>query len=256
MTRSETMAKLLEISENSYFRWKKKDHVKLINLIEKYFTLEQLQEFIDTNRILSFENKDYIQTYFRNNNKMKYLEYFKDFNLSLKKSKLDLELIEFYFNFLIDFKNNKDFNKKLNKFVLNKQMNDVIQDIINNLPVKTLNVKNTSEDLKQKTVDNSINTFDYIHNNLHFINDWDQDMNLFIYFLIQNDFELFLNSDNGELLYHAIYFLYFKYDNACIHDNINEIETIYNLIFQNKELRKSSIIKNLFKYLPKQNENK
>ena len=44
-------------------------------------------------------------------------------------------------------------------------MNDVIQDIINNLPVKTLNVKNTSEDLKQKTVDNSINTFDYIHNN-------------------------------------------------------------------------------------------
>lgn len=55
MTNSEIMAKILEISENSYFRWKKKDHVKLITLIEKYFTSDELKEFLDTNRILNFE---------------------------------------------------------------------------------------------------------------------------------------------------------------------------------------------------------
>jgi hypothetical protein len=45
------MSKLLNISENGYFRWKKKDHVQLINLIETYHTKEELQEFLETGKI-------------------------------------------------------------------------------------------------------------------------------------------------------------------------------------------------------------
>ena len=45
MTQSEIMAKLLEISENSYYRWKKKDHIKLIKLLERYFTIYEIEEF-------------------------------------------------------------------------------------------------------------------------------------------------------------------------------------------------------------------
>lgn len=55
MTKSETMAKLLEISENSYFRWKKKDHKILIELIEKYFTNDELVEFLNTGKIEKLE---------------------------------------------------------------------------------------------------------------------------------------------------------------------------------------------------------
>lgn len=51
MTQSEIMSKLLEISENSYFRWKKKDHVILINFLEKYFTKEDLEEFVTNGKI-------------------------------------------------------------------------------------------------------------------------------------------------------------------------------------------------------------
>jgi hypothetical protein len=59
MTQSEVMSNLLEISENSYYRWKKKDHIKLITLIEKYFTTKDLQEFIEIGKIMRIEdNKD------------------------------------------------------------------------------------------------------------------------------------------------------------------------------------------------------
>lgn len=56
MTQSEIMAKLLEISENSYYRWKKKDHIRLVNLIEKYFTIKDLEEFLETEKISRLEN--------------------------------------------------------------------------------------------------------------------------------------------------------------------------------------------------------
>lgn len=59
MTQSEVMSNLLEISENSYYRWKKKDHIKLITLIEKYFTTKDLEEFIEIGKITRIEdNKD------------------------------------------------------------------------------------------------------------------------------------------------------------------------------------------------------
>lgn len=60
MTQSEIMSELLEVSENSYFRWKKKDHIKLVNLIERYFEKDDIEEFLETEKIKSFEkNKGY-----------------------------------------------------------------------------------------------------------------------------------------------------------------------------------------------------
>jgi hypothetical protein len=52
------MSKLLEISENSYFRWKKKDHVSLICLLEKYHTKEEIKEFLETGKISKMERID------------------------------------------------------------------------------------------------------------------------------------------------------------------------------------------------------
>lgn len=49
------MSKLLEISEKSYYVWKKKTHTKLINLIEVNFSKEELDEYLKSGKISKFE---------------------------------------------------------------------------------------------------------------------------------------------------------------------------------------------------------
>lgn len=55
MTKAEIFSKILEVSEKSYYRWKSKDHIVLINLIEKYFSDKELEEFIWRGEISKFE---------------------------------------------------------------------------------------------------------------------------------------------------------------------------------------------------------
>ena len=45
------MSDLLEVSENSYFRWKAKDHTALIELIERYFDDSDIEEFMRSGKI-------------------------------------------------------------------------------------------------------------------------------------------------------------------------------------------------------------
>ena len=46
---------ICEIGEKSYYVWKNKSHKKLIELIEKYFTKEDLQEFLQTGKIKKYD---------------------------------------------------------------------------------------------------------------------------------------------------------------------------------------------------------
>lgn len=55
MSKSFIMSKLYEISENSYFRWKKKDHKLLTTLIETYFEKEDIEEFLKTGKVTKLE---------------------------------------------------------------------------------------------------------------------------------------------------------------------------------------------------------
>ncbi|RLA82770.1 MAG: hypothetical protein DRG78_06285 [Epsilonproteobacteria bacterium] len=52
-------SKILETSEKSYYRWKSKDHTILVKLLEKYFSKEDLGEFLDTNKITKMESMKY-----------------------------------------------------------------------------------------------------------------------------------------------------------------------------------------------------
>jgi len=49
------ISNLCDISEKSYYVWKNKSHKKLINLLEKYFTKKDLEEFLLTQEISKFE---------------------------------------------------------------------------------------------------------------------------------------------------------------------------------------------------------
>lgn len=67
-----TFSKLLEISEKSFYRWKSKDHKLLVNLIDKYFTEDDIKEFIENNRINRLDKfEKYINKNILNNEYMK-----------------------------------------------------------------------------------------------------------------------------------------------------------------------------------------
>jgi hypothetical protein len=49
------ISKLCNISEKSYYVWKNKSHTTLIELLERYFTKDELDEWINTGKIEKFE---------------------------------------------------------------------------------------------------------------------------------------------------------------------------------------------------------
>lgn len=48
-------SKVLEVSEKSYYRWKSKDHTLLVNLLEQYFTKDELVEYLNNGKIEKLE---------------------------------------------------------------------------------------------------------------------------------------------------------------------------------------------------------
>jgi len=49
-----TIVKILDISKNSYWNYKKQER-PIISLLEKYFTKEELEEFLSTGKIENLE---------------------------------------------------------------------------------------------------------------------------------------------------------------------------------------------------------
>ena len=49
------IAKFLNIGEKSYYVWKNKTHINLINFLETYFTKNELEEYLQTNEIKKLE---------------------------------------------------------------------------------------------------------------------------------------------------------------------------------------------------------
>lgn len=55
MTFKETMAKLFDSSEGAYYKWKRENR-PIITLLEKYFTKEELEEFLMSGKISRMES--------------------------------------------------------------------------------------------------------------------------------------------------------------------------------------------------------
>ena len=53
----EALSQLLEISEKSYYVWKKKSHTKLIKLLEYCFSEDEIFEFLETGKISRCEKQ-------------------------------------------------------------------------------------------------------------------------------------------------------------------------------------------------------
>lgn len=107
--------------------------------------------------------------------------------------------------------------------------------------------KKERQNLTQKIIDNSKNKFEHIYKNLYFIQNWDNDMYFFISYLIKTNFELFINLNDKELLFHAIGFFVYsenhKYDN--IKDKLSIVQEVYQYFNENKDELNKDILKEI-----------
>lgn len=292
-----TLSKLLGNSLKTISNWKKEKR-PIINLLLKYFTKEDLQEFLEFGKINKFENNNNIQEYFIEVNKNKYIQ---SFNFSFSQTSIKsigiregYFILDFYFYFLSNFKNKPNFDKSLSEYIFKSQSIKLKKD---NLKINISNIKelekeknyeinetleeyfdngkkadkikfNFDEDKKEqnlieKIIENLKEKFEIISDTLNLIRNWDKDLIFFINHLIKTDFELFINSGDDELLYHAIGFLVYSNNDLYISKvieldnsyskiienfydyNLTIVDDIYGFFIENKETINKNIIKDV-----------
>ncbi len=88
------MVKILGNSRKTIYRWKEEQR-PIINLLEKYFTQEDLQEFLETSKISKYDQLLEYEN-FKNINRIKYISYF----LNQSATSWDKFSTDFYFGLL------------------------------------------------------------------------------------------------------------------------------------------------------------
>lgn len=213
----------------------------------------------------------------------KYLEYFINRNNSLRNMRFDKSyIIDFYFYFLSNFNKENNFEKSLTDYLLNEKKEKLKKNNIkkylsfvkklkkeehNKLEFflkehfnseKLVFIFDESEEEKNliKEIENNSQKKLYaIKDTLSFIKNWDYEMYFFIHYLIQTDFELFINSNDDELLFHAIGFLFYSNNGLCIskfleeysdyYYNISKVEEIYEFIIKNRNRANKKFINDI-----------
>lgn len=107
-----TITTLFGFAAPTYYRWKKEKR-PIVNLLEKYFSDLELEEFVLTGKINRLE-KENIQNDFFSKYKNIYFSYIQKFGLIIN---LEEEVQEYYFSYLFFIKNNYEkFNIHNNPF--------------------------------------------------------------------------------------------------------------------------------------------
>ncbi len=268
-----TICKILGIARRTYFHWQKSDDKSYaINLLNKYFNKNELEEFINSGKISRLE----VQYYVLNNKVLKYLD---DFDSIDNK-----HLSDFYFYFLTYFTQHEEmffdirrphrpkqpaqnfFIKVLNSYMCKTQYENLYPIIFqkeseanenyfknaisNNFRYKDPNNENkTIQNYIEKTLLDSEKIFENLYNDFSFIEKWDEETFYFIKYLIETDFDIFINSKNHKLLYHAIGFLVYSNMELPEHDISLErsiiIDNIYDFFINNQKDINKDLIKEI-----------
>lgn len=232
-----TICKILGIARRTYFHWQKsEDKNYAINLLNKYFKKEELEEFIVNEKIDKFEKLNFLYEQVIHKNSKIYLDSFTtNFNY-LKLSTSHSIFIDFYFYFLFKLKENNNlfkeqFNNLLNAKLHDYLMNKYIKTISDEENMKKLIEKKLEElkelediyiaskfDVRNKILNdfkdrNNLDLRD-IQIHLHCFKLWTDDMMMYLDYILKNNLETFLDSGNEELIYHAIGFnIYLNFPN-------------------------------------------
>lgn len=258
MTKAEIYSKILEVSEKSYYRWKSKDHPILINLLEKYFSDDELKEFLNTKKIQKFEQLEFIQKRIIDINSKKYLDSFtnsKNFRYDGLASSYDI-FIQFYFYFLVELKElfiqNNYFGLKLHDILMSSISKFFVKRFSESL-LEFGNKKLTQEIIQDLNNENIARIKDMQRNTMCFKN-WSEDMFLYLEYILKNDLKNFLDSDNKELIFHAVgfnvYFILKEEPNNSVKDNI-----ISNILESHEKSNKKITIDDIYYHINQLKQN-
>lgn len=136
----DTISMVCEITPKNYYNWKNKSHKTLISLLEKYFTKEDLQDFLNSGKIQKFEKFLQIEDTIFQKNRIKFLNTFiykTDNNTLLQCSNI---FIDFYFSFLLKIKKDGYLTGTNTTHIVNNFLIDYAISNIDNIDtVKTIN---------------------------------------------------------------------------------------------------------------------
>lgn len=117
MTFKETMANLFSASEGAYYKWKRENR-PIIQLIDRYFSKDDIQEFLETGKIRKlevikgFEINELEKLLFTRDNQEEQLVDFVSHNINLEKINRFASLKDF---FAVDIKGFLYFFQKINE---------------------------------------------------------------------------------------------------------------------------------------------
>jgi hypothetical protein len=225
---------LLGNSHKTISNWKKEKR-PIINLLYKYFLKEELKEFLETGEIKKFEKLNFLYNEVIGKNQKLYIESFTTNFRYLKLSSAHAIFEDFYFSFLLELKENKnlissDFNSLLslfiNNYLLDKYINTINdKEYINSaIDAKFHNFKNdqkyfddviladekilafAKEEIEKKLKMFNNEDFKTIQKHLKSFKNWDSYMMIYLDYIFKSDLQIFIESENEELLYHAVGF--------------------------------------------------
>lgn len=200
---------LLSVSRNTYYVHKREKR-PIINLLEKYFSKEDLEEFIASGQCTKFEKYHHIEFNILKNSRIKYMNSFKKYDRFTLFSSV---FMDFYFNFLMFLKTKNIFTSDFCSLFDEYKISYFLQK------------KNKFESL-----------FDLLKKDLNVFKDWDDGMLIFIDSLLENSLQnLFSEADSKEeqniALYQFIgYYVYSKNSSLDRIKKLNITSVIFHMI--------------------------
>jgi len=227
--------KLLNVSRNTFYVHKRENRL-ILHLLEKYFTDEELEEFLKDGKIKKFDEIDFLQKNIIESSRIKYLKSFILLNPYHSLSSSHNSFISFYFDFLMKLKDDKndksyffiendfyhyDIQLLLNQHLLNRSINKTQDDMLDKFKAELLTTKKeneelckdmkldlTPDELEKETIEDVKNELafpiihDYYNLHKHFVifKDWDLNMMFFLNKCLESDFEILID-DNDEKKY-------------------------------------------------------
>jgi hypothetical protein len=253
--------KLMCYSRNTYYVWKREKR-PIIELIDKYFEDFEITEFLETGKIEKFEKLNFLYEQVIVKNSKIYLDSFSSNFNYLKLSTSHSIFVDFYFYFLFKLKENENlfkeqFNNLLNALLHDYLMNKYIRTISDEENIKKL-IEQFKKEFKEINISININSnfveqsdFDVrneilnqfkrqndsdlrdIQKHLHCFKLWTDDMMMYLDYILKNNLEIFLDSGNEELIYHAIGFnIYLNFPNETPLYKLDLISIINQIVIK------------------------
>ena len=211
-------SKILGCNLASYYNWDKQNR-PIIKLLEKYYSIEDLKEFLEKGEITKYNNLLKIQDIVLVDSSQKYINTFLQNTQSNSIKFASPYFLDFYFSFLVNFKKTSPHNN----FITN--LNNFCIDYMLNIDKKDTNK------LKE------------ISNYLHLFKNWDDLMNIFLsqniknnlsILIEKNDFSSISNKLKKEESYFHIIGLYMYHNHSSLNSGL-KIELIKNLSDKTKD---------------------